>query len=84
MPIFFALKRTLGLDYHARVGAATNTTLHKLVKELRTTFARLDTRVDNLRDDLPALATRYEQARETLQSIRIRPTVARGETAAGR
>lgn len=49
-------------------GAATTATLRKLVKELRATFARLDTRVDNLRDDLPALATRYEQAREIIDA----------------
>lgn len=49
-------------------GAATTATLRKLVKELRTTFARLDTRVDNLRDDLPELATRYEQAREIVDA----------------
>lgn len=49
-------------------GAATTATLRKLVKELRTTFARLDTRVDNLRDDLPELATQYEQAREIVDA----------------
>ena len=53
---------------HIVAGAATTATLRKLVKELRATFTRLDTRVDNLRDDLPELATRYEQAREIVDA----------------
>lgn len=51
-------------------GAASTAPLRKLVKELRATFARLATHMDNLRDDLPELATRYEQAREIVDAGR--------------
>lgn len=51
-------------------GAVVTSTLRKLVKEIRATFERLDTRVDNLRDDLPALAERYERARRIVDAGR--------------
>lgn len=51
-------------------GAVVTSTLRKLVKETRETLRRLDTRVDNLREDLPALAERYERARAIVDAGR--------------
>jgi hypothetical protein len=46
-------------------GAALNGSARQVVKEMRGVLQRLDTRIDNLRDEIPGLAQRYDDARRS-------------------
>ena len=49
-------------------GHGMDGTARQVVKQLKTVLQRLDTRIDNLRDDIPGLAQRYDDARRTADS----------------
>ncbi|MGI4862767.1 MAG: hypothetical protein ACRYFZ_02520 [Janthinobacterium lividum] len=46
-------------------GHGMDGTARQVVKQLKAVLQRLDTRIDNLRDDIPGLAQRYDDARRT-------------------
>jgi len=51
---------------NAKQGEGLSSTARQVVKGLRTVLQRLDTRIDNLRDEIPGLAQRYDDARGTV------------------
>jgi hypothetical protein len=49
-------------------GSALNSTARQVVKGLRKVLRRLDTRMDNLRDDVPSLGQAYNDARASAEA----------------